>query len=113
MIIPYEKIPEAFGQLCEDVAIVKKFLEQYLDTPIPEPDQWLDINELVAYDPEKRSKATFYGYTARKEIPFHKNGKKLIFLKSEINQWLKQGRQKTNAEISAEADTYLKRRGVK
>jgi hypothetical protein len=79
----------------------------------PEPDHWLDINELVAYDPEKRSKATFYGYTSRKEIPFHKNCKKLVFLKSEIDHWLKQGRQKTNAEISAEADTYLKRRGMK
>jgi len=113
MIILFEQIPMAIGQLCEDMAIVKKFIEQYLNTPPPEPDHWLDINELVAYDPEKRSKATFYGYTARKEIPFHKNCKKLVFLKSEIDHWLKQGRQRTIAEISAEADTYLKRRGGK
>jgi hypothetical protein len=40
-------------------------------------------------------------------IPVHKGGKKLRFLKSEIDSWLKQGRKKTFAEIATEADCYL------
>jgi hypothetical protein len=40
-------------------------------------------------------------------IPVHKGGKKLRFLKSEIDAWLKQGRKKTLAETAAEADAYL------
>jgi hypothetical protein len=41
-------------------------------------------------------------------IPVHKGGKKLRFLKSEIDNWLRQGRKKSNAEIEVEADQYLK-----
>jgi hypothetical protein len=40
-------------------------------------------------------------------IPVHKGGKKLRFLKSEIDNWLRQGRKKTLAEIAEEANTYL------
>lgn len=66
-------------------------------------DQWFDLNELVAYDPEKRTKATFYRYVHDNEIPYHKRGKKLTFLKSEIDAWLKLGRKKTLDEVCNEA----------
>lgn len=103
-----EGLPRAVRQLLEEVRDLKKlFLSQNLIMP-PEPDQWFDLNELVAYDPEKRSKATFYGYIHTLAIPFHKNGKKLIFLKSEIDIWLKAGRRKTVSEIDVESERYLK-----
>lgn len=76
-------------------------------------DRWFDLNELVAYDPEKRSKPTFYGYVHEGTVPYHKRGKKLIFLKSEIDLWLKSGRVKTNTEIEAEADDFLTKKGLK
>jgi len=69
----------------------------------PKEDQWFDLNELVSYDPEKRTKATFYSYVHNNEIPFHKRGKKLTFLKSEIDGWLRQGRKKTLEELKADA----------
>ncbi len=70
-------------------------------------NQWLDLNELVEYDPEKRTKATFYSYISDNKIPFHKPGKKLIFLKSEIDSWLKNGRVKTLLEIEKHTDEFL------
>lgn len=36
---------------------------------------------------------TIYGYTHRKQIPFYKPHKKLYFLKSELEAWLRQGKQ--------------------
>jgi len=75
-------------------------------------DRWFDLNELVEYDPEKRSKPTFYGYVHEGTIPHHKRGKKLIFLKSEIDLWLKSGRVKTNTEIEAETDDFLTKKGL-
>lgn len=80
--------------------------EQQTDT-----DCWFDLNELCKYHPDKPSKATVYGWVNANTIPVHKGGKKLRFLKSEIDNWLKQGRKKTNAEIASEADNYLKRKG--
>lgn len=72
-----------------------------------EKDRWFDLAELVAYDPEKRTKPTFYGYVSTGAIPYHKRGKKLIFLKSEIDSWLKKGRKRTLEEIATDADKLI------
>ena len=81
-------------------AVCKALQEQVKQ---PETDRFLDLNDLVRYDPEKRSKPTFYGYIHNRAIPFHKRGKKVTFLKSEIDSWLKEGRRKTRSEIEAGA----------
>lgn len=48
-----------------------------------------------------------YRLTSQKEIPFYKPmGGKIYFKRSEIEDWLLQGRQATNAEISSRATTY-------
>lgn len=51
---------------------------------------------------------TLYGYTQRREIPFNKKGKKLIFLRSEILNWIKSGKRKSLVEIADESSSYLK-----
>ncbi len=76
-----------------------------------ETDRWFDLNELCQYHPDKPTKPTVYGWVNAGTIPVHKGGKKLRFLKSEIDNWLKQGRKKTLAETASEADTYLKKKG--
>ena len=73
-----------------------------------ETDRWFSLTELCNYLPDKPSKATVYGWVHTHAIPVHKGGKKLRFLKSEIDSWLKQGKKKTVAEIEAEAAKYLK-----
>lgn len=77
-------------------------------------DCWFDLNELCQYHPDKPSKPTVYGWVNAGAIPVHKGGKKLRFLKSEIDAWLRQGRKKTISELNTEADTFLlnhKKRG--
>jgi hypothetical protein len=73
----------------------------------PPQDRWFDLNELVEYDPEKRSKATFYSYTSRNLMPYHRRGKKITILKSEFDKWQLEGRKKTIIEREAEADKFL------
>lgn len=72
-----------------------------------ETDRWFDINELCQYHPDKPSKPTVYSWVNAGSIPVHKGGKKLRFLKSEIDSWLKQGKKKTLTELASEADQYL------
>ena len=74
-------------------------------------DRWFDLTELCNYHPDKPSKPTVYGWVYAQSIPFHKSSKKLRFLKSEIDNWLLQGRRMTNAEIDKEATTYIKIKG--
>lgn len=73
-----------------------------------ETDIWFDINELCLYHPDKPSKHTVYGWVYAGSIPVRKGGKKLRFLKSEIDTWLKQGRKRTFEETAKEADQYVR-----
>jgi excisionase family DNA binding protein len=111
MEITFNELPNAVTQLHVKLSNIERLLLEKSTEQKQEPERWFDLEELVTYDPEKRRKPTFYGYIHSRTIPFHKRGKKLIFLKSEIDQWLKEGRKKTLAESSAEADAYLKRKG--
>ena len=52
-------------------------------------------------------KATLYSMTSRNEIPHSKKGGKLFFAKGEIEQWLMEERQMTNAEINSRAAGYI------
>lgn len=75
--------------------------------PTEQPKIWLDLNELIKLDPEKRTKPTWYSKISRNEVPHYKRGKKVYFLKSEIDEWLKQGKCKSNTQIEQEAEAYL------
>ncbi len=70
-------------------------------------DRWFNLIEFCNYHPDKPTKPTVYGWVNANTVPVHKGGKKLRFLKSEIDDWLKQGRRKTLAEINNEAESYL------
>lgn len=106
-----ETLPKAFTQLTNEVSEIKRLLLEKSNEQPTEPDCWFDLNELCQYHPDKPSKPTVYGWVNACTIPVHKGGKKLRFLKSEIDNWLKQGRKKTLAETASEAEAYLKKKG--
>ena len=87
---------------------IKKVLSTQQAEQPTETDRWFDLNELCIYHPDKPSKPTVYGWVNAGIIPVHKGGKKLRFLKSEIDIWLRQGRKKTLAETAIEAEQYCK-----
>lgn len=91
--------------------VTANILKAVYDEQPNNTDRWLDLNELCIYHPDKPSKPTVYGWVNAGIIPVHKGGKKLRFLKSEIDAFLKQGRKMTLAEISNETDSYLKMKG--
>lgn len=72
-----------------------------------ETERWFDLKELCEYHPDKPKESTVYGWVNAGIIPVHKGKKKLRFLKSEVDAWLKQGRKKTLAETDCEAEQYL------
>jgi excisionase family DNA binding protein len=98
--------PPEFQTLIENS--IKKVLNSQLTVQPTETDRWFDLNELCEYHPDKPCKPTVYGWVNAGIIPVHKGGKKLRFLKSEIDSWLKQGRKKTLAETAGEAEQYCK-----
>lgn len=91
---------------------IKKVLSTQQAEQQTDPDRWLDLNEFCNYHPDKPSKATAYSWVSAGIAPVHKSGKKLRFLKSEIDLWLKEGRKKTSKEIEQEAEIFIKKRRV-
>jgi predicted DNA-binding transcriptional regulator AlpA len=104
-----ENLPKAFAQFLTEWQDAKKLLLEKATNAEPEPDRWFDLPELCEYHPDKPAIATVYGWVHECKVPFHKGAgqKKLRFRKSEIDNWLSLGRNKTFAEAAAEADSYL------
>ena len=108
--LSFNDVPKAVAHLIDKV----EKIENLLITNQPqaqEGDQWLNLNDLCKYHPDHSAKPTVYAWIGQRSIPYHKKGKKLMFLKSEIDNWLKEGRRKTAAEIQAEAEQYVNNQG--
>lgn len=54
---------------------------------------------------------TLYSKVSKGELPVMKRSKRLYFSRTELLEYLKAGRKKSNTEINREADTYLKKKG--
>lgn len=103
-----ETLPKAFTHLTSEVSEIKRLLLEKSKEQPTEIDRWFNLNELCQYHPDRPTKPTVYGWVNAGTIPVHKGGKKLRFLKSEIDNWLRQGRKKTLAETASEAKQYCK-----
>ena len=92
---------------------IKSLTEQITENilKVINPSKTSDEDALISIDETVKiinlSKATIYGLTHRKEIPFHKRGKRLYFIKSEILQWIKSGKRETKSELEERANEYL------
>lgn len=51
--------------------------------------------------------ATIYTKKSKGELPFMKRGKRVYFSSTELLKYLKEGQEKTNKEIDAEAEAYI------
>jgi excisionase family DNA binding protein len=93
--ITFDKLPEAISQLLEKVGNIENLLTgQQQDAgreelfTITQAAKFLDL--VVP---------TLYSKVSRKEIPVNKQGKRLYFYKSELEEWIKKGRKQTFNEL--------------
>lgn len=70
------------------------------------------LNMREAADFTSLSVSRLYTLTSTRAIPHYKNGKKIYFAKSELEQWLLRGRVKTTDEVDSEAATYLAKQRI-
>lgn len=70
-------------------------------------DQWMNLKELCEYLPSHPAEQTVYGWTSSHLIPFHKRGKRIMFLKSEIDAWLHDSKRKSQKELAEEAAQFI------
>ena len=103
-----EEMPRGLSLLIEKVDSLQKTVNtlrhklQANDSP-----RWMNIDEFCAYHPSHPKKQTVYEWVSKKTIPYHKMTKELMFLQSEIDEWLKSGAQKSEDDLMCEAREFI------
>lgn len=70
-----------------------------------QPEQLLTIQEAAQF--LNLTVPTIYSKVSKGELPVMKRSKRLYFSSTELMEYLKDGRKKSNAEIEQEAEAYL------
>ena len=105
--LTFDRLPEVIGTLVNEVKELKTIITEGQKNANPEADLWFNVDQLFAYHPDKPARATVYDWVCLRRVPYHKDGKRLRFLKSEIDQWLKTGYHSTEDEIRDTAIDYI------
>ena len=109
--ISFNDVPEVLAYLVEKVDRLESLLSTTTSAaPAEKQAAWMTMAEFREFHPEHPAPTTVYGWVRNGLIPHYKKGKKLFFKRSEIEAWLNDGRQKTDAEYEAEATDYINRR---
>lgn len=80
--------------------------------PTEHPEQLLTIQQAAEF--LSLFVPTLYSKVSKSELPVMKRGKRLYFSRTELMEYIKEGRKKSNAEIEVEAEAYLtdKKKGL-
>lgn len=107
--ITFEDLPKAMTWMMDKLNELTSKVDSINNQSVqPQTDQWMNLKELCEYLPNHPAEQTVYGWTSCHQIPFHKRGKRIMFLKSEIDTWLHDGKIKSQKELEAEATLFLK-----
>jgi excisionase family DNA binding protein len=98
---PFELILERLDRIEKAIQNLNNF------SNVPDANQIMNIAEVATYI--KVAKTTIYSMTHRNTIPHYKNGKKLYFKKSDIEEWIFSNRIKANLDIEREAMAYIRK----
>ncbi len=102
----FEDIPKTLEELLGKVDHLQATLDRI--NPAHEEERWMSVEELSAYHPDHPTVATIYSWVRDRRIPSYRSQKKLRFKKSEIDQLLSEGRQRTIAELDEMAQKHGK-----
>ena len=85
---------------------IAKHLNEGSNSQIGNPeDVFLTIDETANLI--HLSKYTIYGLVHKNSIPYHRRSRRLYFLKSEILNWLKNGKREDKSVLQNKVDEYL------
>ena len=113
----FDMIPILMANLLED----NKLLSQKLDAinrkisasvgnTNKDEDRRMDVSEAQKYIPGHPAVQTIYGWTSNNMIPYHKVGKRIYFVKSELDAWLSKEQHKSQEDLQKEAEEYVNNR---
>lgn len=106
--LSFDAVPSVLADIVQKLEVMEQKLDALHLLPEKESgDTWLNLKDLCDYLPSHPSEQTVYGCTSTRFIPYHKQGKRIVFLKSEIDEWLRNGKRKSVADLAREAQAFV------
>lgn len=104
--LTFDSLPKAINELIEEVGELKRLIQKkQIPTENSEPEQLLTVQQ--AADFLNLTVPTIYSKVSKGELPVMKRSKRLYFSRTELMDYLKLGRKKTQTEIEQAANKYL------
>ena len=96
---------------------VQTALEQHQETAITELAENNQKAEVLNAEQAAEflhiAKQTLYSLTSRRKIPFYKNGKKILFRRGDLEEWLNSGKYEQISKIEKDARNYVRQNPIK
>ena len=96
---------------------VQTALEQHQDASATELVENNQKAEVLSADQAAEflhiAKQTLYSMTSRRKIPFYKNGKKILFRRGDLEEWLNSGKHEQISKIEKDAMNYVRQNPIK
>lgn len=108
--LTFDQLPNEVARQGAILEQIQNLLNELIGKPNENKEAFLNVDE--ASDFLGLTKSTFYVKVSRREVPSIRRGKKLYFSTNDLTEYLKGGKRKTNEEIRANAQSYLKKKGV-
>jgi excisionase family DNA binding protein len=112
----FDMIPTLMANLLEDNKILSAKLDDIskkisaVNKNSKDDDRRMDVTEAQKYIPGHPAVQTIYGWTSNNMIPYHKVGKRIYFVKSELDAWLLKEGHKSQDDLRREAEEYVNSR---
>ncbi len=100
---PFDVIEARLSSIEDLILDIKQHPTQV--EPTKQPEKFLNIHEAAEF--LSLSVPTVYSKVSKRELPVMKRSKRLYFSSTELMEYIKEGRKKSNAEIEQEAKSYL------
>lgn len=104
--LTFDQLPTAVTMLTKEVSELKSLLIQKQEqAPTERTENPLNVQGAAEF--LGLTEPTIYSKCSRNELPYIKRGKRLYFFRTDLMQYLKDGRVKSNAELDQEVESFL------
>jgi excisionase family DNA binding protein len=108
--LTFDQLPQAISSIHEKLDAIKDLLKERSEES-QNKEEILNISQAAAL--LNLSVPTIYGRVCRHQIPVYKQGKRLYFYKSELEDWIKSGKKKTMDELRQDVEERISGRSRK
>lgn len=105
--LSFDVMPQMMANILKKLETLEQKFDALQSNNNVEADAWFSLQDLCNYLPNHPAEQTVYGWTSNRTIPYYKNGKSIVFRKSEIDSWLMQSARKSTPDIYDEARAYV------